>query len=277
MLRQWRRAALVALAGAAAVAAQLAATSPAQAAAPAVTIAATSKFPPVTHDVFVLYHAGAYATAKIHGSISGATAGDVAALYAQQFPYKKPAVRLGSITLKAAAATYSFTVTPTLATKYAVRLFASSKATTLIASSRVQNLYVSNQQQIPPNSAWNCSHSVCRLTLPVDTFVPASTLSTEIGKHVYPYFAVNLGGAKTPPPPKWLYLNGGHAKVTRTSRISADEFKYTITYSFTIGNHSANPRINFCTKDTESKDGLGLPGSHGCGASRIPASQSYLG
>jgi hypothetical protein len=54
-------------------------------------------------------------------------------------------------------------------------------------------------------------------------------------------------------------------------------FKYTITYSFTIGNHSFTPGFNFCTKDTESKDGLGLPGSHGCGASRVPASQSYLG
>jgi hypothetical protein len=276
MLRQWRRAALVALAGAAAVAAQLAATSPAQAAAPAVTIAATSKFPPVTHDVFVLYHAGAYATAKIHGSISGATAGDVAALYAQQFPYKKPAVRLGSITLKAAAATYSFTVTPTLATKYAVRLFASSTATTPIASSRVQNLYVSNEQLLT-RGPQKCGRPVCHETFPIDTFVPPSTLSAEIGKHVYPYFAVNLSGSRIPPAPKWLYLNAGHGKVTAARRISADEFKYTITYSFTIGNNGYNWNWAFCTKDTESRDGLGLPGSHSCGASRIPSSGPYLG
>jgi hypothetical protein len=276
MVRQWRRAALMALVGAAAVAAQLAATSPAQAAAPAITIAATSKFPQVTHDVFVVYRAGAGATAKIHGTITGATAGEVAALYAQQFPYKRPAVRLSSITLKTATMTYSFTVTPTLATRYAVRLFAGSKATTPIASSPARNLYVANQQVLT-KGLQGCSRPVCHETLPVDTFVPASTLSTEIGKHVYPYFAVNLGGANVPPQPKLLDLNGGHAKVTKTSRISAGEFKYTITYSFTIGNHSANLVFNFCTKDTESRDGLGLPGSHSCGASRIPANAPYLG
>jgi hypothetical protein len=279
MLRQWRRAALVALAAGAAVAAQLVATGPAQAAAPAITIAATAKLPPVTGYVSVIYRAGPYANAKIHGTITGATAGEVAALYAQQFPYKRPAVRLSSITLKTARTAYSFTVTPTLATRYAVRLFASSKATTPIASSRAQDLYVTNQQLFTKGPQ-QCGRPVCHEVFPIDTFVPPSTLSAEIGKHVYPYFGLNLGPSTSklpPPPPKWLYLNAGHASVTKARRISAGEFEYTLTYSFTIGNHSFYWLPNFCTRDTESKDGLGLPGYHSCGASRIPVSQVYLG
>ena len=33
----------------------------------------------------------------------------------------------------------------------------------------------------------------------------------------------------------------------------------------------------FCTRDAVSKDGLGLPGYHGCGASRILATALYVG
>ncbi len=32
-----------------------------------------------------------------------------------------------------------------------------------------------------------------------------------------------------------------------------------------------------CVKDTVSRDGLGLPGSHGCGARRVLRTVSYLG
>ncbi len=276
MLRQWRRAAATALAAGAVISAQLATTSPAQAAAPAVTIAAAAMLPPVTGYVSVIFHAGSYAHAKIHGSICGAAAGDVAVLYAQQFPYKKSAVRLGSVTLKAAQTLYSFTVTPILATKYVVRLFASGTATAPVATSPVQNLYVQGEQLLTTNPQ-HCGRPVCHETFPVYTFVPASTFRLEIGKHVYPYFAVNLGGSKIPPPPRWLYVNAGHAKVTAARRISASEFKYTITYSFTIGNHSYYWDWAFCTRDTEAKDGLGLPGHHSCGASRIPAAFDYLG
>jgi hypothetical protein len=40
----------------------------------------TSKLPPVTHDGLVWHQQGPYASAKIHGTISGAEAGEVAHL-----------------------------------------------------------------------------------------------------------------------------------------------------------------------------------------------------
>jgi len=279
MLRACRRATVVALAGAAAIAAQLAAVAPAQAATPTITIAATSKIKPVTGDVFVAFHAGALSGATIHGSISGATAGEVAVLYAQPFPYKTPAARLDSITLKTGKTAYSFTVTPTLATRYAVRLFATGhfKIPTAapIATSPTKNLYVVG------NGFWtggaNCGRPVCHETLHQYVIVPTSALGLEMSKLLLPYFGLSLGSANVPPPPKWLYLRAGHASVSAARRISAIEFERTISYSFTIGSHSYYWAWVTCLRDTVSKDGIGLPGYHGCGASRTPRTVAYLG
>jgi hypothetical protein len=94
---------------------------------------------------------------------------------------------------------------------------------------------------------------------------------------MYPYFGVRLGHAGVPPAPKWLYLNAGHATVAPAHRISASEFEETLKYSFTIGNHGYNWSWTSCWKDTVSKDGLGLPGHHSCGASRVLRTAQYLG
>jgi hypothetical protein len=280
MFISWRRGAIVALAGGAAIAAQLVSISQAHAAgaAPTVSIAATSKFK-VTNDVFVVYHIATADKATIHGTVKGGSAGEVAALYAQQFPFKKPPLKAGTVTLKAGASAYSFTVSPTLYTKYSVRLFASKTATKALASSGVQNLYVASDQSFsapspPPNK---CARPVCRESLKVDTFVPGAALGYEMGKHDYPYFGVNFNATKIPPPPNWVYLNGGHGGVTKARKLSAIEFQNTLTFSFTIGNNAANWIGFFCTKDNVYKDGLGLPGSHGCGSSRISTSAPYVG
>ena len=87
-----------------------------RAAAPTITIAATSKLE-VAGDAVVLFRAanGAYTTAKISGKISGAPSGSVVKLYAQPFPYRKSA---RSIASAPAGSRYSFTVKPAIATRY---------------------------------------------------------------------------------------------------------------------------------------------------------------
>jgi hypothetical protein len=276
MLKAWRRCTIAALVTAAAVAAQLAGVGPAHAsAAPTITIAATTKFKPVTGDSFVIYHIKTYNSATLHGTVANATTGEVAALYAQSFPYSKPAARIASITLKAAKTAYSFTVTPSVATHYAVRLFASADAAAPVASSPMQSIYVTSDQNT--SAPQKCGRPVCHETFHIDTYVPDSALGFEMSKHVYPYFGINLGSSSIPPEPKWLYLNAGDAKVTKSRRISAGEFENTLTFSFTVGAHSFAWIPSFCTRDAVSKDGIGLPGSHDCGASRVPSSWVYLG
>jgi hypothetical protein len=276
MLKAWRRAGLAALVTGAAVAAQLAGVGSAHAsAAPTISITATTKFKPVTGDTFVVYHISTYNSGQLHGTISNGASGEVAALYAQSFPFKKPAVRLASITLKAATTAYSFTVTPSLATKYNVRLFATATAASPVVTSPVPILYVATDQA--PSAPQKCARPVCHETFQIDTYVPASALSVEMRKYAYPYFGINLGSTSVPPAPAWLYRNAANGKITGSRRISAGEFENTMTFSFTIGTHSFNWLPSFCTKDAVTTDGLGLPGSHGCGASRISSSAAYVG
>ena len=277
MFRAWRGVTVVALTGGVAIAAQSAALVPAQAATPTITIAATSKIKPVTGFVYVGFHSGSFSIAKIHGNVTGATTGEVATLYAQRFPYTRPAKPVSSITLSPAGATtpYSFTVTPALATRYKVELFAGSTATTPLATSPAKNVYV-----IPGGvvkGGGSCGRPVCRQTLRIFTILPPSALKFEMSKHLYPYFGLRLGASAIPPPPKWLYLNAGHASVSSPRRISAGEYEQTLKFSFTIGNHSYNWSWTACLKDFVSKDGLGLPGHHGCGASRVLRTVAYLG
>jgi hypothetical protein len=272
----------MALAGTAALAAQLTAVVPAQAAqaaAPTIGIFATSKFPVVTNDVSVVYHGGTYGKATIHGKITGAAAGEVAALYAQQFPYKKPPVRLGSVTLKSSTPVYSFAVVPDLATKYAVRLFASGTARAPLATSKTQNVFVLANVSVTGGKSCQNDRPVCHETYHLYTILPPSGLSTEIGKHIYPYVGVNLSPTSVPPTPKWLYLNAYNSSVTTGHRINAGEFVNTLTFRFTIGNDAASTNWTSCDRDTVTVDGLGLPGHHGCGTlSRVPGTTFlYLG
>jgi hypothetical protein len=227
--------------------------------------------------VFVYYLGGKYGSARIHGTITGAASGEVATLYAQRFPYARPARPVRSITLSAAgpATAYSFTVAPSLATRYQVKVFARTGATTPLATSHRQNLYVAANGYFTGGN--NCPGTVCHETFRVYTILPSSALRAEMGKHVYPYFGLNLSATSTPPYPAWLYLNAGNAHVSLPHRITASEFETTVTYSFTAGNDGAAWAWNWCVNDTVSRDGLGLPGSHHCGAHRIRATLSYLG
>ena len=279
MFRAWHRATVVAtLTGSVAIAAQLAGVVPAQAATPTITVAATSSIPPVTGDVFVVFQGGKYGSARIHGTITGATAGEVATLYAQRFPYTTAAKPVSSITLGATgtATPYSFTVTPTLATRYRVELFAGKSAATPSATSSMQSVYVVTGGYVTGGKS--CGRPVCHETLHIYTIVPSSALGVEMSHPWYPYFGINLTtGASIPPPPRWLYLNAGHGSASGARRISAGEFENTLTFSFTIGNDAYNWAWTACVKDTVSRDGLGLPGSHGCGAPRVLRTASYLG
>jgi hypothetical protein len=278
MLRAWRRVTLVAaLTGSAAIAAQLAGVVPAQAAASAITVAAASSNPAITGDVFVYFEGGKYGRARIHGTITGATTGEVATLYAQRFPYTAAAKPVSSITLSATGPTtaYSFTVAPSLATRYQVKVFARKGAATPLVTSRSQNVYVAANGYFTGYKT--CGRPTCRQTLHIYTILPSSALGVEMSKPLYPYFGLNLSATSTPPYPRWLYLNAGHASVSPAHRISATEFENTLTFSFTIGNDGAAWAWNWCAKDTVSRDGLGLPGSHGCGARRILRNLSYLG
>jgi serine/threonine-protein kinase len=239
-------------------------------------ITATSDATPVNGQVWVTYQAGKDADAQIRGEIKSTASGEVARLYAQPFPYRSAPAPAGSQDLRPAGLTtrYAFQVRPSLATRYTVELFRSSTATTPLASSASQTVYVSkNWTWSKPQS---CNSSTCREMIKLRVLVPSSALKSELTQKVYPYFGLELGRIQEPAAPEWLQLGAGDPHVT-TRQVSADEFDMTISFSFRIGNHAFAWNWNACQMDTEALDGLGLPGHHGCGDQRIPTSPNYLG
>ena len=240
-------------------------------------IAAKSAFPPVTGDVYVEYQGGSSASAELSGEVKRVTSGEVAQLYAQPFPYQRAPVPAGSVILhpSGGAATYAFRVTPVLATRYTVKVFGSSTAAAPLATSASRTVYVTTGGSY--GNAQTCARPVCHETLPVHVLVPASALSTEISKPWYVYFNVNLSTGKVPPAPKVLLLNSGNAHITAPQRVSAHEYERTITFTFDIGSDAYNWNWTSCNQDTESQDGMGLPGHHDCGNASVGASEGYLG
>ncbi len=273
----WRAAMVTALA-AAAVGAGAGAALAASTATTTITITVTSKIPKITGDVVVQYKNGKYDKVTVKGTVSAPASGEVAELYAQQFPYNTAAAPVAGQSKTFSASTtpvsYSFTAVPTLATKYSVRLFASSSASSALASSATKIVYVVTKQPFYGPSA--CKTAVCHLSIRVYTILPASAYKTESAKRWYFYFGVNLSATTIPPAPKVLYLDSS-AKIGKVKRISATEFERIISFSFRVNNDGYYIGFNFCSKDTESKDGVNLPGSHSCGAKKVKASIAYLG
>lgn len=240
-------------------------------------IAASSSLRPVTGDIWVVYRGGRNAIAQVRGEINGVRPGEIAQLYAQQFPFRSAPVPAGSVILhpSGGAAAYAFQVTPSVATRYKVVLLRSSTATSPLASSAISTVYVVLSGA--NGKAQRCSRPVCEEAFRISVPVPASALMTELSKRWYSYFAVALAPDKVPSAPKRLRLGAGHSRVSRSRRISATEFRLTVTYSFQVGARAYDWSWNVCTKDTEAADGIGLPGRHGCGGRNLAASVSYAG
>lgn len=277
MPRSWREAAVLVVA-AVAIGAGIGPAVAQAAAGPTITIKATSAIPVVTHDVLVQYHNSRLDKVTISGTISATASGDVAQLYAQSFPFNKAARPVPGQDEAFSASTspvaYTFTAVPNLATRYSVRLFASSTATTALASSAVKNVYVTSNQ--PFYGLRSCTRPVCHETVRIYTYIPASTYKTESAKRWFFYFGLRLSPTVEPPPPTWIYLDG-KASISKVKRISAREFERTISFSFTINNDGFHYVFAYCSKDTEARDGLNLPGHHGCGAKRVRSNVFYLG
>ncbi len=242
-----------------------------------VPISVHSALPAVSGDVYVVYLGAKDANAEVRGEVRHAANGEIAGLYAQQFPYKKAPTQVGSEILHPTGTTagYQFQVTPILATRYQVELFRNSTSSAPFARSATAIIYVSANQTI--GDSVTCLRPTCTESMLVTFLVPPSVLQAELSKPLFIYFNVNLSkAAKVPPEPKWLYLGAGHGVVLGKQATGTDEFTETVSLTFTIGNDALDWALRTCFKDTEAADGLGLPGSHGCGGQRVPSSGGYL-
>jgi serine/threonine-protein kinase len=241
-----------------------------------IPVTATSGQPSVTGDTFVVYD-GNDASAGLSGRITGAASGDIVRLYAQPFPFTSAPVAAGSSTLTPAdgTATYRFRVTPTVATRYHVEVLSSTTPAPL-ASSAITTIYVLKKKNA--SATITCAGQVCHVTYTGTAYVPPSALRTEMAKPIYAYFAVNHSASSTatPPYPATVRLGAGNPAAGKPQEIAPNEFRVTITFTYARGIGRSESAAGACSRDSEATDGIGLPGSHGCGAGSVPAG-GYIG
>jgi serine/threonine-protein kinase len=241
-----------------------------------VGIAASSALTRADGAVYVRYRDSQDASARISGQVTDAKSGEIARLYAQPFPYHRPPAPAGSVTLRptGTTASYTFAVTPAIATRYRVELFKNSAAARPLATSPAAAINVTVDAII--GSAQKCRRPVCHQKFDVHVLVPPSALATEMAQQWYPYFGLRHGPAQQPPTPQLLVLGAGTAQVSRPRRISSDEFSWIISFSFPAGQRGYAWNWTACTTTSEATDGIGLPGPGGCGSERIWASTPGL-
>jgi hypothetical protein len=219
------------------------------------------------------------ASAKITGQVTNAVSGEVAELYAQQFPFTSAPAPVGSVDLSPSGSTaqYSFQATPTLATRYTVEVFQSSSAATPLATEGAGTIYVVMNQ--PGQKTQTCAGQECKETQTVTVYVPAPALSTQMSEPIYTYWAINYSSSGQPPAPQTVQLGAGDPVVSTPQQISADEYQFTLTFSFSTNGEATEFAWRHCTKSLEAQDGIGLPGagSNGCGSQTIQESMTYIG
>jgi serine/threonine protein kinase len=242
-------------------------------------IAARSALPPQSGDAWVMYEGGGSAQAQVYGEVKGAARGYVARLYAQPFPFTARPAPVASVVLhpKGKLAPYTFPVTPALATRYYVSVFQAGNDRRSLASSPTATIYVATS--MTRGTSQPCTRPTCHETFTLNVHVPPPALGTEMSKRWYSYFGLNLSKSATPPAgPTALQLWAGGPAIGRPRRVSADEYAVTVTFTFPIGKKDGYTWFwAACVQGSETADGVGLPGAHGCGAKTIPAVRSYLG
>jgi hypothetical protein len=248
---------------------------------PAAAVAASlsSAYAPLNGNVFVNYQDGTDSNAAVSGQVTNAVSGEVARLYAQRFPFTSPPALAASAALDPSGTTapYSFQVTPTLATRYTVEVFRDSAATAPLAASSSGTVYVA--QNKGNDSTRTCTGSQCQVTDTATVVVPASALSTQMAEHVYTYFGISYAATGNAPVPATLKLGAGNFAVGAPQQVSADEYQFTMTFSFSTNDESYAYSWHNCTVSMEAQDGVGLPGGggYGCGSPAIPQTETYLG
>jgi eukaryotic-like serine/threonine-protein kinase len=237
-----------------------------------IPLTTASNVTPADGDVYVEYDGGNNATAQLSGTIDSAATGSVVRLYAQRFPFTSAPALAATDTLNSGgSASYTFQVTPTLATRYQARFFSSATATAPVAESAVSTVYVLATFSSP---TWDCTGApVCQTSVTYTIYQPPSTLATEMAKQWYVYVGVENGSGQAP---QTLTLDP-NAVIGSARQIAADAYTRTVSFSYNIGNSGGTLYKRVCFKDTEAQDGTGLPNATGCGDPTVSATGGYLG
>jgi hypothetical protein len=190
-------------------------------------------------------------SAQLTGAVADGQPGTAVQLEASVFPFTAGYSVVGA-TVTGSGGTFSFTATPTVATRYQVVLVADPTS-----QSPVVPVYVTAKWTNASRGGCGAGSS-CRRHFAADIVYPAATVRRERGKRAYFYFAVRYGSRTIPPSRIRLVKTG------RQRHIGGTRYRTGFTVSFSTPTAYHYDWL-ICTKDTEAADGLGLPGHHHCG------------
>ena len=163
--------------------------------------------------------------------------------------------------------TYSFSGNAVRATAYEVKV---TTGATPDVTSKPVTVFVTEGGRLS-NRHNRCGSTSCTFSYKITEVLPASAYRTETHKKFYEYLAVGY-----PRLPGRYTLDKG-ATASRIRKINSGEFAVTFTWHVALHHGAANWTTVVCTKDSESKDGMGLPGHHGCGDQHISRRVRYIG
>jgi hypothetical protein len=230
-----------------------------------ITINSQSALPHVSGHTLVVFQVKGLRIATISGTVTGAATTDVATLWSK--PFHKNAFAKTSSTVTLTTGAYSFSVQPSQATAYEVQV--TTGATVDVTSTPV-TVYVATGGRFGGQHQ-SCTRTSCTFSYRSFEYVPAAAYQTEVHKKIYLYLAVGY-----PKLPGKFTLDTA-ARASAPKKINPTEFRVTFTWHITLRHGSAQWVTLACTKDTESRDGMGLPGRHGCGDRTISRSAHYVG
>jgi hypothetical protein len=239
-----------------------------------VSIRAVSRNPLVTGDTWVTYGRYGYNMATLQGTAAGVAAGAVVDLFAQPFPFRSPATVVASapLAVQGTSAGYRFTIAPEFATRYRVEVLATAQATAPEAVSRSVAVFATYFGT--GSSAETCTGVSCTLTVHLSSLVPPRAIPVERHKHQFAYLSLPRSANGAQPSPTTYHLVSA---TVSAPKVSGNDLRYVLTITY------AEPPYRYwyywetCTRDTVGRDGLGLPGYHGCGKGTVSPATPYLG
>jgi hypothetical protein len=218
----------------------------------------------------VVYHVAHQDTGTISGTISGAAAGDIVTLLAKPFGARSFGPAGQTATLSAAGTdSFRFSVRPTLATGYEAQVSTGTGVDATSASTTVFVTYSGRQT----SSHERCNATTCAYSYTFHSFLPPSAYRTETRKRLYLYLAQWKSSHRA----KWFYLSRA-GSASKPRRIGAGAYAQTVTWHISL-KAGRSWWTGLCSRDAENRDGIGLPGHHGCGNRRATWAQilGYMG
>src|SRR5580658_1144645 len=227
---------------------------------PAVSITVSSQFMKVSGVTWVYYKPAADNAATVSGTAINVSTGDTVTLYAVPFGAKKATATGKPVTLTADSlgnASFSFTVHPSRETDYAAEVTTQDN---LHATSAAQAIYVT-RGFADNHFTQSCAHGHCTASYRFYVEIPASAYKSEVKKHWYLYFAASATQPATYPLSK--------SASAKNHKVNAGEFYALFTFRWKTKNPNMAIWCYGGTTDTESSNGIGLPGHHGCGNKKL--------